>query len=192
MERDNKFRCFGNKEGQELYAAYHDNEWGKEVHNDFVLFEFLVLEGAQAGLNWYTILKKREGYRKVFYNFDPSLVAKMTDEELESLRQDKRIIRNKLKIYSVRNNALVFLKIQKEFKTFDNFLWSFVNYKQIVNHYRSLYDVPSSTVISDKLSKELKKRGMSFVGSKIMYAYMQAVGLVDDHLDSCYIKNLYN
>lgn len=190
MERDNKVRCFGNKKGEELYATYHDEEWGKEVHNDLVLFEFLVLEGAQAGLNWYTILKKREGYRKVFYNFDPALVAKMTDEELESLRQDKRIIRNKLKIYSVRNNALVFLKIQKEFKTFDNFLWSFVNYKQIVNHHRSLDDVPSSTVISDKLSKELKKRGMSFVGSKIMYAYMQAVGMVDDHLDNCYLRGL--
>ncbi len=188
MKNDNRVRCFGNKEGQELFAEYHDKEWGREVHDDLKLFEFLVLEGAQAGLNWYTILKKRAGYQEVFYHFDPFKVAKMTDEELELLRADKRIIRNRLKIYSVRKNAKVFLEIQKEFNSFNTFLWSFVDYQQIVNHHSSFDTVPSSTEISDKLSKELKKRGMSFVGSTIMYAYMQAVGMVDDHLDSCYLR----
>ena len=189
MKPGNKVRCFGNKEGEELYAIYHDEEWGKEVHDDITLFEFLVLEGAQAGLSWYTILKRREGYRKAFYNFDPLIISKMTDAELELLREDKGIIRNKLKIYSVRKNAIAFLKIQKEYKSFNNFLWSFVDYKQIINHHSSFETIQPTTVISDKLSKELKKRGMSFVGSTIMYAYMQAVGMVDDHLDSCHIRN---
>jgi DNA-3-methyladenine glycosylase I len=185
-------RCFGNKDGEELYALYHDNEWGKEVHDDTVLFEFLILEGAQAGLNWYTILKRREGYRKAFKHFDPSLVAKMTDQELEDLRQDEGIIRNKLKIYSARKNAKVFLSIQKEFGSFDAYLWEFVNHKQIVNHHQDWTSVEPTTKISDALSKDLKKRGMSFVGSTIMYAYMQAVGLVDDHLETCHIrKNPY-
>lgn len=189
MIKDNKIRCFGNKEGEELYAAYHDNEWGREVHDDKILFEFLILEGAQAGLNWYTILKRREGYRRAFHNFDPLLVSKMTDEELEKLREDKSIIRNKLKIYSARKNAIAFLKIQEEYKTFDNFLWSFVNHRQIVNHHASFKTVQATSEISDKLSKALKKRGMSFIGSTIMYAYMQAVGLIDDHLESCHIKH---
>jgi DNA-3-methyladenine glycosylase I len=183
------FRCFGNKEGQELYGEYHDQEWGKEVHEDQVLFEFLILEGAQAGLNWFTILKRREGYKKAFKGFDPVKVAKMTDEELETLREDEGIIRNKLKIYSARKNAKVFLDIQKEFGSFDQYLWSFVDHKQIVNSHDSFETVPATTKISDKLSKDLKKRGMSFVGSTIMYAYMQAVGLVDDHLNQCPKKN---
>lgn len=189
MKTDNKVRCFGNKEGEALYAKYHDEEWGKEVHDDITLFEFLVLEGAQAGLSWYTILKRRNGYKKAFCNFDPLLVSKMTDDDLELLREDKGIIRNRLKIYSVRKNAKAFLKIQKEFKSFNNFLWNFVNYKQIINHHSSFDSVRPTTKISDKLSIELKKRGMSFVGSTIMYAYMQAVGMVDDHLDNCYIRN---
>lgn len=179
-------RCFGNE--QPLYAKYHDEEWGKEVHDDQVLFEFLVLEGAQAGLNWYTILKRREGYKKAFHNFDPLLCSKMTDAELESQRENPEIIRNKLKIYSVRKNAIAFLNIQKEFQTFDNYLWSFVDYKQIINHHKSFTSVQPTTPISDKLSKDLKKRGMSFVGSTIMYAYMQAVGMVDDHLEDCHIR----
>lgn len=183
-----KIRCFGNKEGEELYAKYHDEEWGKEVHDDNTLFEFLVLEGAQAGLSWYTILKRREGYKKAFHNFNPAEVSQMTDEELELLREDKGIIRNRLKIYSVRKNAISFLKIQKEFTSFDNFLWSFVNYKPIINHHVSYKTIPVRTPISDNLSKELKKRGMSFVGSTIMYAYMQAVGMVDDHLENCFVK----
>lgn len=185
---DKLVRCFGNKEGQELYAKYHDEEWGKEVHDDRILFEFLILEGAQAGLNWYTILKRREGYRKAFKNFDPKEVAKMTDQELEELRLDEGIIRNKLKIYSARKNARVFLDIQDEFGSFDHYLWSYVNHKQIVNNHTSFETVPVRTEISDAISKDLKKRGMSFVGSTIMYAYMQAIGMVDDHLENCHIR----
>lgn len=181
-------RCFGNKEGQELYADYHDQEWGVPVHDDAVLFEFLILEGAQAGLNWYTILKRREGYRNAFKGFNPKLVASMSDQELEDLRKDERIIRNKLKIYSARKNAKVFLKIQEEFGSFDTYLWGFVNNKQIINYHKTFETVPVTTEISDKLSKDLKKRGMTFVGSTIMYAYMQAVGLVDDHLEDCIIR----
>ncbi|QMS85134.1 DNA-3-methyladenine glycosylase I [Candidatus Xianfuyuplasma coldseepsis] len=185
---DGKTRCFGNKEGQELYAKYHDEEWGIPVHDDRVLFEFLILEGAQAGLNWYTVLKKREGYREAFKGFDPLLVSKMTDDELEALRENPNIIRNKLKIYSARKNAIAFLKIQEEYGSFDKFLWSYVDYKPIINHHTSFKTVPVTTPISDALSKELKKRGMTFVGSTIMYAYMQAIGMVDDHLESCHIR----
>ncbi|MBN2540544.1 MAG: DNA-3-methyladenine glycosylase I [Bacilli bacterium] len=182
------FRCFGNKPGEELYADYHDHEWGRAVHDDKILFEFLILEGAQAGLSWYTILKRREGYRSAFHHFDPQLVANMTDDELESLRQDDRIIRNRLKIGSARKNARVFLKIQEEFGSFDHFLWSFVDHKQIINHHESYKTIPVKTEVSDRISKELKKRGMSFVGSTIIYAYMQAVGLVDDHLNDCIVR----
>jgi len=179
-------RCFGSKEGQEIYAKYHDEEWGVPVHDDKVLFEFLILEGAQAGLSWYTILKRREGYRKVFKNFDPKKVSKMTDDELEELRNNKEIIRNKLKIYSARNNAKIFLEIQEEFGSFDKFLWQFINYEPIINEFSSFEEVPAKTEISEKISKELKKRGMKFVGATIIYAYMQAVGMVDDHLLSCW------
>lgn len=188
MQPDHKIRCFGNKEGEGLYARYHDEEWGKEVHDDQTLFEFLLLEGAQAGLSWYTILKRREGYRQAFHQFYPKKVAQMTDSELELLRKDEGIIRNKLKIYSARKNAIVFVKIQEEFGSFDRYLWSFVEYKQIINHHHSFETVQPTTPISDRLSKDLKKRGMSFVGSTIMYAYMQAVGLVDDHLETCHIR----
>lgn len=184
-----KQRCFGNKKGQELYAKYHDEEWGVPVHDDQTLFEFLILEGAQAGLSWYTILKRREGYRRAFHGFDPSVVANMTDDELESLRNDEGIIRNKLKIYAARTNARVFLKIQAEFGNFEHYLWSFVEYTPIVNHHDTWETVPATTPISDQLSKDLKKRGMTFVGSTIMYAYMQAVGLVDDHLSTCFLRN---
>lgn len=185
---DGLIRCFGNKEGQELYAKYHDHEWGKEVHDDVVLFEFIILEGAQAGLNWFTILKRREGYRKAFKGFDPIKVSKMTDEELETLRSNEGIIRNKLKIYSARKNAIAFLKIQEEFGSFEKFLWAFVDHKQIINYHDSFETMPVTTDISDNLSKELKRRGMTFVGSTIIYAYMQAVGMVDDHLKTCHVR----
>ena len=178
-------RCFGNEPGKQLYADYHDNEWGVPVHDDRHLFEMLILEGAQAGLSWETILKRREGYRAVFHNFNPSKVAAMSDEQLERLRQDERIIRNRLKIYAARKNAVVFLKIQNEFGSFDQYLWKFVNGQPIVNKWNSMKDVPVTTPISDALSKDLKKRGMSFVGSTIIYAYMQAVGLVNDHPVDC-------
>lgn len=182
------FRCFGNKPGEELYAMYHDHEWGKPVHDDRVLFEFLILEGAQAGLNWYTILKRRDGYRAAFHDFDPVAVAAMSDEELEALRHNDAIIRNRLKIYSTRKNAQAFLAIQKEFGSFDQYLWSYVNHKPIVNHHETFATMPTRTDVSDRLAKDLKRRGMSFVGTTIMYAYMQAVGLVDDHLDRCPAK----
>ncbi len=182
---DNKKRCFGNKPNQEIYANYHDNEWGIPSYDDQHLFEMLILEGAQAGLSWETVLKKREGYRAAFYNFDVNKVANMNDDRLEELRENSEIIRNKLKIYSARKNAIAFLDIQSEFGSFNKYLWGFVDNKQIKNSWQSFEDVPVTTEISDRLSKDLKKRGMSFVGSTIIYAYMQAVGLVNDHLTDC-------
>ncbi len=186
--KENKQRCFGNGPNQELYAAYHDHEWGVPVHDDRHLFEMLILEGAQAGLSWETILKRREGYRNAFHGFDPSRVASMTDDELEALRCDSSIIRNRLKIFSARQNARVFLKIQEEFGSFDLYLWNFVGGKSIINRFEKMQDIPAKTAISDAISKDLKKRGMTFVGSTILYAYMQAVGLVNDHLASCSIE----
>ena len=183
---DGKKRCFGAGVGKEFYAKYHDNEWGIPVHDDRHLFEMLILEGAQAGLSWETILKRREGYRKVFHGFDPMKVASMSDLELEALRNDAGIIRNRLKIYAARQNAHVFLKIQKEFGSFDCYVWSFVNDNPINNHFKTFKEVPVTTVESDALSKDLKKRGMTFVGSTIIYAFMQAVGLVNDHMQDCW------
>ncbi len=183
---DGKIRCFGSLPGKEFYAKYHDEEWGVPVYEDRKLFEMLILEGAQAGLSWETILRRREAYHKAFHQFDPGLVASMTDQELEFLLLDSGIIRNRLKIFSVRKNARVFLDMQKEFGSFSHYLWGFVNGKPIVTRRNSLQDVPVSTPISDALAKDLKKRGMSFVGSTIMYAFMQAVGLVDDHLADCW------
>ncbi len=179
-------RCFGNGPGKEFYAEYHDREWGIPVHDDRHLFEMLILEGAQAGLSWETILKRRDAYRKAFHHFDPIKVSKMKDAELEALRQNDTIIRNRLKIYAARQNARAFLEIQKEFGTFSNYLWSFVKGKPIKNRWKSFKEVPATTPESNALSKDLKKRGMTFVGPTIMYAYMQAVGLVDDHLVGCF------
>ncbi len=187
--KDNKKRCFGSAPGKEFYADYHDNEWGIPVYDDRHLFEMLILEGSQAGLSWETILKRREEYRKAFYHFDPFKVARMTDDELNELLENQGIIRNRLKIYAARQNASVFLQIQKDFGSFSNYLWNFVDNKPIVTRRKSLKDIPVSTPISDALSKDLKKRGMSFVGSTIMYAFMQAVGLVDDHLTDCWCAN---
>lgn len=181
-----KKRCFGSAPGKEFYAEYHDKEWGIPVYDDNLLFEILILEGAQAGLSFETILKKREGYRKAFYHFDPVKVAKMTDDELNSLMKNPNIVRNRLKIYAARQNAIVFLQIQKEFGSFSNYVWNFVNAKPIITPRQSLKDIPSSTSISDALSKDLKKRKMTFVGSTILYAFMQAAGLVNDHLFDCW------
>lgn len=179
-------RCFGGKPGQDLYAAYHDHEWGVPVHEDQKLFEMLILEGAQAGLSWETVLKKRAGYRQAFHQFDPVKVADMTDDALEALRQDASIIRNRLKIYAARQNAKVFLEIQQEYGSFDPYVWGFVDGSPRINRWERHEDVPVTTAQSDALSKDLKKRGMTFVGSTIIYAYMQAVGLVNDHLTSCF------
>ena len=183
-----KIRCFGGQPGKEFYADYHDHEWGIPNHDDNHLFEMLILEGAQAGLSWETILKRRAAYRRAFHKFQPKKVAKMTDEELEDLLKDDSIIRNRLKVFAARTNARVFLDIQKEFGSFDKYLWGFVNHKPIKNHWIAFKEVPTSTPESDALSKDLKKRGMTFVGSTIMYAYMQAVGLVDDHLTDCWCR----
>lgn len=179
-------RCFGDKPGQELYANYHDTEWGVPVHDDQRLFEMLILEGAQAGLSWETILKRRDGYRNAFHQFDVGKVSQMSDAELNALCQNPNIIRNRLKIYATRTNARVFIQIQQEFGSFAAYLWRFVGNKQIINHWHALSDMPPSTPESDALSKDLKKRGMTFVGSTIMYAFMQAVGLVNDHIISCW------
>lgn len=184
-----KKRCFGTKPGQEFYAEYHDKEWGIPIHDDRLLFEMLILEGAQAGLSWETILKRRKAYQKAFHHFDPKKVAKMTDEELEKLLHDEGIIRNRLKVFAARKNAIAYLQIQKEFGSFDKYLWSFVKDKTIINKWKDFKEVPVETPESIALSKDLKKRGMTFVGPTIMYAYMQAVGLVDDHLCDCWKRS---
>lgn len=186
MSADGKKRCFGGNPGKEFYADYHDHEWGVPSHDDRHLFEMLILEGAQAGLSWETILKKRDGYRKAFHHFDPKKVAAMSDHELEALRHNPDIIRNRLKIHAARQNAQVFLKIQKEFGSFATYVWGFVNKKPHINCWKSFKQVPAVTPESDALSKDLKKRGMTFVGSTIMYAFMQAVGMVNDHLVECW------
>lgn len=180
-------RCTWAPIDKEDYLHYHDVEWGIPVHDDTTHFEMLTLEGAQAGLSWYTILKRRQGYRKAFKNFDPSLVARMSDQELEDLLITGDIIRNRLKVYSVRKNALAFLAIQKEFGSFDNYIWRYVNGSPQINRPQGIHNIPTHNPESDALSKDLKKRGMSFVGSTIMYAYMQAIGMVNDHMQSCFL-----
>ena len=189
IKLDEKQRCFGNQPNKEFYAHYHDTEWGIPEHDDQRLFELLILEGAQAGLSWETILKRRDSYRKAFHAFDPALVAAMSDKELETLRQNPEIIRNRLKIYGTRQNAQVFLKIQQEHGSFDRYVWAFVDKNPIINHWQTMKNLPTSTPVSDKLSKDLKKRGMTFVGSTIIYAYMQAIGMVNDHIVSCWRHN---
>lgn len=171
------------------YQKYHDEEWGVPVHDDKKHFEMLILEGAQAGLSWEIVLKKREGYRAAFKDFKVQEVAKMSDSELESQMQNSNIIRNRLKIFSARKNALVFIKIQEEFGSFDKYIWGFVEGKPLINNIKNLAQIPVKTEISDKISKDLKKRGMSFIGSTIIYAYMQAVGLVNDHTIDCFRFN---
>lgn len=168
------------------YKKYHDEEWGVPVHDDKKHFEMLILEGAQAGLSWEIVLKKRAGYKKAFYDFNVKKCSKMSDEELEKLMQNPDIIRNKLKIFSVRKNAIAFIKIQQEFGSFDNYIWKFVGGIPLVSNLTSISEIPAKTQISDKISKDLKKRGMSFIGSTIMYAYMQATGLVNDHTTDCF------
>lgn len=182
---DGKTRC-GWCTGKDYYEKYHDEEWGVPVRDDRTHFEFLILEGAQAGLSWDTILKKRDGYRRAFKNFEPSAVAAMTDEELEALLHNPEIIRNRLKVFGARKNAVAFLKIQEEFGSFDAYVWRFVGGKPIQNRRKSLSEVPASTPESDALAKDLKKRGMTFVGTTIIYAHMQATGLVNDHVENCF------
>ncbi|MFQ5475993.1 MAG: DNA-3-methyladenine glycosylase I [Nitrosopumilus sp.] len=167
--------------------TYHDKEWGRPQHNDQKLFEFLILEGAQAGLSWVTILKRRDGYRKAFSDFDAKKVSKYTQKHITKLLKNESIIRNKLKINSAINNAKQFLKIQEEFGSFDTYLWGFVGNKPIRNKFKKLSDLPTSTEISEKLSQDLKKRGFNFVGPTICYALMQAIGMVNDHTSECFM-----
>lgn len=191
MSKKDKTRC-GWCLKFEQYVQYHDEEWGVPVHDDQTHFEFLILEGAQAGLSWSTILKKREGYREAFANFDPQKVARFTEARLEKILLDPGIVRNRLKVYAAVNNAKRFLEVQKEFGSFDTYTWSFVNNKPIVNKWKSLTEVPATTKESDALSKDLISRGFKFVGSTVIYAHMQACGLVNDHLVDCWrYKSVY-
>ena len=171
---------------EEPNLSYHDKEWGRPEHDDKKLFEFLILEGAQAGLSWVTILKRRQGYVKAFSNFNVTKVAKYNQKQITKLLKDESIIRNKLKINSAVNNAKQFLKVQQEFGTFDKYIWSFVDNKPIKNKFKKLSDLPASTLISENLSKDLKKRGFNFVGPTICYALMQAIGMVNDHTSECF------
>lgn len=179
-------RCGWVGTGKPFYEEYHDTEWGVPVHDDRHFFEMLILEGAQAGLSWETILKRRSGYKAVFHDFNVAKVAAMSDMELEKVLLDERIIRNRLKVFAARKNARAFLEIQKEFGSFDAYVWRFVGGKPLQGRRRTLKDVPVTTVESDALSKDLKKRGMTFVGSTIMYAFLQATGLVNDHVADCH------
>ena len=170
----------------DLYKKYHDEEWGVPVYDDAILFEFLILETFQAGLSWITILNKRENFRKAFDQFDYKKIANYSEEKIESLLQDPGIIRNKLKVRSAVTNAQNFIKIQEDFGTFSKYIWKFTNGKPILNKPKNLKDVPATTALSDKISKDFKKRGFKFVGSTVLYAFMQAVGIVNDHVENCW------
>jgi DNA-3-methyladenine glycosylase I len=180
-----KQRC-GWCEGDELYEAYHDEEWGVPVKDDETLFEFLVLETFQAGLSWITILRKRENFRKAFDRFDYTKIAEYDESKITSLLQDEGIVRNKLKVRATVSNAQAFLKVQKEFGSFSNYIWDFVNEKSIKNSFKNYTDAPANTELSDTISKDLKKRGFKFVGSTVIYAHMQATGMVNDHEINCF------
>jgi len=182
---DNKIRCCWAGETQ-IYQDYHDNEWGRPVHDDQKLFEMLILEGAQAGLSWITVLKKRDNYRAAFDGFDPHKVAAYGDDKIAELLANPGIVRNRLKINAAVTNARLFLDVVEKHGSFDNFIWSYVDHRPIVNHRESIGDIPATTPLSDKISKDLKKMGFKFVGSTIIYAFMQATGMVNDHFVSCF------
>ncbi|WP_265130888.1 DNA-3-methyladenine glycosylase I [Chryseobacterium oranimense] len=183
-----KIRC-GWCEKDDLYRKYHDEEWGRPVYDDDTIFEFLILESFQAGLSWYTILSKRENFRKAFDHFDYKKIALYTEEKIEELMNDPGIIRNRLKINATVTNAQRFQEIQKEFGSFSKYIWGFVGGKPLDNRPKTLSDVPAVTEISDALSKDLKKRGFKFMGSTVVYAHMQATGMVNDHIESCFIRD---
>lgn len=184
---ENKLRCSW-CEKDDLYRDYHDNEWGKPVYDDDKLFEFLILETFQAGLSWYTILKKRENFRTAFDNFTYKKVAQYDEEKVQELLQDAGIIRNKLKVRGTISNAIAFMEVQKEFGSFSKYIWNFTDGKPIENNRKSLREVPSTTPLSDAISKDLKKRGFKFVGSTVVYAHMQATGMVNDHVVDCWTQ----
>lgn len=175
-------------EKDDLYRNYHDNEWGKPVYDDPTLFEFLILETFQAGLSWYTVLAKRENFRKAFAGFDVQQVAAFSEKQIEKLLTDTGIIRNQLKIRAAVTNAQAFIKIQEEFGSFSDYIWKFTNGKPIDNQPKTLKDVPASTPLSDAISKDLKKRGFKFVGTTVVYAHMQATGMVNDHVEACWTR----
>ncbi len=192
MEKKIKARCTWPTDNP-LMIKYHDKEWGVPVHNDRKLFEFLLLEGFQAGLSWNTILNKRENFRKAFDNFDFNKVANYNKRKINSLMKDAGIIRNKLKIESAVTNAKAFIEVRKQFGTFNKYIWGFVNNKPIINNHKRLKDIPASTKLSDLISKDLKKRGFKFVGTTIIYAHMQATGMVNDHTTDCFrYKHIIN
>lgn len=184
MDNDNKIRCSWAGD-LPIYVDYHDNEWGRPVHDDIKLFEMLTLEGMQAGLSWITVLKKREAFREAFDGFDPEKVALYDENKVEELMANKGIIRNRLKIYAAINNAKLFLQIIKTCGSFDKLIWQYVDNQPIVGHWKSMDDSPATTPLSDKISKDLKKMGFKFVGSTTIYAFMQAIGMVNDHIASC-------
>ena len=179
-------RCFWADGGDPLYEAYHDEEWGVPLHDERALFELLCLEGAQAGLAWITILRKRQAYREAFLDFEPGRVAAMTDAELEQRLTDPGIVRNRLKVFAVRKNARAFLEVQAERGGFDSYLWNWVDGRPVRNAWRERGDVPAVTPLAESISKDLKKRGFTFVGPTIIYAYLQAAGVVNDHLVTCF------
>ncbi|MDH6253553.1 DNA-3-methyladenine glycosylase I [Chryseobacterium sp. H1D6B] len=182
-----KIRC-GWCEKDDLYRKYHDEEWGRPVYDDETIFEFLILESFQAGLSWYTILSKRESFKKAFDQFDYKKIAAYSDEKIEELMQNPGIVRNRLKVLATVTNAQKFQEVQKEFGSFSKYIWGFVNGKPVDNKPKTLQDVPATTEISDALSKDLKKRGFKFMGSTVVYAHMQATGMVNDHVENCFIK----
>ncbi len=184
---ENKTRCAW-CEKDDLYRNYHDNEWGKPVYDDETIFEFLILETFQTGLSWYTVLAKRENFRKAFDNFDLMKIANYSEDKMDALAEDTGIIRNKLKIKATVTNAQAFIKVQEEFGSFSKYIWGFVDGKPIDNQPKTLSEVKATTPISDALSKDLKKRGFKFVGSTVMYAHMQATGMVNDHILECHTR----
>ncbi|MCI9413670.1 MAG: DNA-3-methyladenine glycosylase I [Clostridiales bacterium] len=171
-----------------LYMDYHDNEWGRPVHDDNKLFEMLILEGMQAGLNWVTVLKKREAFREAFDRFDPARVALYNEEKIQELLGNEGIIRNRLKVAAAVTNAKAFLDIQKEYGSFDGFLWAYVDGTPIINHPKNMEEIPAATPLADQISRDLKKRGFRFVGPTIVYAFMQATGMVNDHVADCFVR----
>lgn len=183
---DNKKRCEWVPLDNPLYVKYHDEEWGVPIHDDQLLFEFLILEGMQAGLSWLTILRKRENFRTAFDHFNPRKIARYNEKKIEELMQNSGIIRNRRKIEAAVRNAKVFQEVQTEFGSFDTFIWQFVEGKPLINHWKTLKEIPAKTPLSDTISKELKKRGFKFVGSTIIYAHMQATGMVNDHTVDCF------
>ena len=175
-------------EKDDLYRNYHDEEWGKPIYDDETIFEFLILESFQAGLSWYTILAKRDNFRAAFDQFDYQKIAQYSEDKVEELIQNAGIIRNRLKIFATINNAQKFMEVQKEFGSFSKYIWGFVNHEPIINRPKTLKEVPATTEISDALAKDLKKRGFKFMGSTVVYAHMQATGMVNDHVEDCWIK----